>query len=112
LAIAQTATTTTQAPAQAPANDDATTVVVTGFRSSLQKSLNLKKQAIVLRDSIIAEDIGKFPEANIAESLQRIPGVYVSRDGPSNEGQTISIRGLGPQYSVTTLNGMPQHTTT
>ncbi len=101
-----------EATPAAPAKDDATTVVVTGFRSSLQKSLNLKKQAIVLRDSIVAEDIGKFPEANIAESLQRIPGVYVSRDGPSNEGQTISIRGLGPQYSVTTLNGMPQHTTT
>lgn len=98
------------APAAAPA-DDTTTVVVTGFRSSLQKSLNLKKQAIAVRDSIVAEDIGKFPEANVAEALQRIPGVYLSRDGASNEGQRISIRGLGSDFSVTTLNGAPTHVT-
>jgi TonB-dependent receptor len=85
--------------------------VVTGFRSSLQKALNLKQQAIGVRDSIVAEDIGKFPEANVAESLQRIPGVYLIRDGSSNEGQRINIRGLGPQYSVTTINGAPVHTT-
>ncbi len=102
------------APAQSPAAkpaDDTTTVVVTGFRSSLQKSLNLKKDAIVVRDSIVAEDIGKFPDANVADALQRIPGVALNRDGPSNEGQTISIRGLGPQYAVATLNGAPVHTT-
>ena len=98
------------APA-APTADDTTTVVVTGFRSSLQKSINLKKEAIVVRDSIVAEDIGKFPEANVAESLQRIPGVYLNRDGASNEGQSISIRGLGPEYNVTTLNGAPVHVT-
>ncbi len=87
------------------------TVTVTGFRSSLEKALNLKQQAIGVRDSIVAEDIGKFPEANVAESLQRIPGVYLSRDGASNEGNRINIRGLGPQYSVTTINGAPVHTT-
>ena len=69
------------------------TVVVTGFRSSLQKALNLKQQAIGVRDSIVAEDIGKFPEANIAESLQRVPGVILNRDDSSAEGQRISIRG-------------------
>jgi TonB-dependent receptor len=95
----------------ADAASDATTVVVTGFRSSLQKSLNLKKDAIVVRDSIVAEDIGKFPDANVAEALQRIPGVRMSRDGASNEGQRITIRGLGSQYAVTTLNGAPVHTT-
>jgi len=98
------------APAAAPA-DDTTEVIVTGFRSSLQKSINLKKEAIVVRDSIVAEDIGKFPEANVAEALQRIPGVYLTRDGQSNEGQRISIRGLGPEYNVTTLNGAPVHVT-
>ncbi len=103
-------TTQDAAPAAAPA-DDTTTVVVTGFRSSLQKSINLKKEAIVVRDSIVAEDIGKFPEANVAEALQRIPGVYMSRDGASNEGQRISIRGLGSEYNVTTLNGAPVHVT-
>lgn len=96
------------APAAA---DDTTEVIVTGFRSSLQKSINLKKEAIVVRDSIVAEDIGKFPEANVAEALQRIPGVYLTRDGQSNEGQRISIRGLGPEYNVTTLNGAPVHVT-
>jgi TonB-dependent receptor len=96
-------------PAQdAPAT---TTVVVTGFRSSLQKALNLKQQAIGVRDSIVAEDIGKFPEANVAESLQRVPGVILNRDESSAEGQRISIRGLPTEYSVTTLNGAPVNTT-
>ena len=88
-----------------------TTVVVTGFRSSLQKALNLKQQAIGVRDSIVAEDIGKFPEANVAESLQREPGVILNRDDSSGEGQRISIRGLPTEYSVTTLNGAPVNTT-
>jgi len=87
------------------------TVVVTGFRSSLQKALNLKQQAIGVRDSIVAEDIGKFPEANVAESLQRVPGVILNRDESSGEGQRISIRGLPTDYSVTTLNGAPVNTT-
>ncbi|MCS0616141.1 TonB-dependent receptor [Massilia kyonggiensis] len=95
-------------PADAPA---ATTVVVTGFRSSLQKALNLKQQAIGVRDSIVAEDIGKFPEANVAESLQRVPGVILNRDESSAEGQRISIRGLPTEYTVTTLNGAPVNTT-
>ena len=99
---------TTAAAAPADASQE---IVVTGFRSSLQKSLNLKKESIAVRDSIVAEDIGKFPELNIAEALQRIPGVFLIRDGASNEGQRISIRGLGSQYSVTTLNGAPIHTT-
>ncbi|RZJ85376.1 MAG: TonB-dependent receptor [Massilia sp.] len=80
-------------------------VVVTGFRSSLEKSMVLKQQAIGVRDSIVAEDIGKFPEANVAESLQRVPGIILNRDESSGEGQRISIRGLPTEYSVTTLNG-------
>ena len=108
------AATTTEPPAPAAqAADDAntTTVVVTGFRSSLQKALNLKQQAIGVRDSIVAEDIGKFPEANIAESLQRVPGVILNRDEASGEGQRISVRGLPTEYTVTTLNGAPVNTT-
>jgi len=105
------------APAAAPAGDvaanvdAANTVVVTGFRSSLQKALNLKAQAIGVRDSIVAEDIGKFPESNVAESLQRVPGIILNRDESSAEGQRISIRGLPTEYSVTTLNGAPVNTT-
>jgi iron complex outermembrane receptor protein len=86
-------------------------VVVTGFRQSLAEGIELKREAVGVRDSIVAEDIGKFPEQNVAESLQRIPGIFLSRDGASNEGQRISIRGLGPQYSVTTINGAPVRTT-
>ncbi|CAN7658139.1 TonB-dependent receptor [Pseudoduganella sp. LjRoot289] len=100
-----------QQAAQTPAADAVSTVVVTGFRSSLEKALNLKMQAIGVRDSIVAEDIGKFPEANVAESLQRVPGVILNRDESSAEGQRISIRGLPTEYSVTTLNGAPVNTT-
>ena len=107
---AQEAAVAAAAPQDAPA-DAPTTVVVTGFRSSLQKALNLKQQAIGVRDSIVAEDIGKFPEANVAESLQRVPGVILNRDESSAEGQRISIRGLPTEYSVTTLNGAPVNTT-
>ncbi|KRC02846.1 TonB-dependent receptor [Duganella sp. Root198D2] len=100
-----------QEAAQAPNVGAENTVVVTGFRSSLQKALNLKAQAIGVRDSIVAEDIGKFPESNVAESLQRVPGIILNRDESSAEGQRISIRGLPTEYSVTTLNGAPVNTT-
>src|SRR5687767_13256065 len=79
-------------------------VVVAGFRESLQAGIELKREAVGVRDSIVAEDIGKFPEMNVAESLQRIPGVFMNRDGASNEGQRIFLRGLGSQYTVTTIN--------
>jgi len=103
--------TATEPPPPAQDAPVTTTVVVTGFRSSLQKALNLKQQAIGVRDSIVAEDIGKFPEANVAESLQRVPGVILNRDESSAEGQRISIRGLPTEYTVTTLNGAPVNTT-
>lgn len=100
-----------EAAVSAAGQDAVNTVVVTGFRSSLQKALNLKQQAIGVRDSIVAEDIGKFPEANIAESLQRVPGIILNRDESSGEGQRISIRGLPTEYSITTLNGAPVNAT-
>jgi TonB-dependent receptor len=105
----QSAAQAVQPPAADPAPVE--TVVVTGFRSSLERALNLKQAAVGVRDSIVAEDIGKFPEANVAESLQRIPGVYLTRDPASGEGQRVNIRGLGPQYAVTTFNGAPVQTT-
>ncbi len=80
-------------------------VVVTGFRSSLQRALDLKRGAIGTRDSIVAEDIGKFPEQNIADALVRLPGVEVVKDPGTNEGQRIQMRGLGSEYTVTTFNG-------
>lgn len=105
--------TVSQGETPSPTGGDiaADSIVVTGFRGSLQKAIELKRDSVAVRDSIVAEDIGKFPEQNVAESLQRIPGVFMSRDGASNEGQRISIRGLGSQYSVTTINGAPVRTT-
>ncbi|MBB4086499.1 TonB-dependent receptor [Sphingomonas carotinifaciens] len=107
---------TPTAPTAVPPQDGASgteggEIVVTGFRRSLAEGLELKREAIGVRDSIVAEDIGKFPEANVADSLQRIPGVILSRDGASNEGQRISIRGLGSEFTVTTINMAPVRTT-
>ncbi len=79
-------------------------VVVTGFRQSLGQALNLKRTAPNVRDSILAEDIGKMPDLNLAESIQRIPGVAISRDG--GEGRNITLRGLGPEFTLVTLNDM------
>jgi len=95
----------------AETGDAVQTVVVTGFRSSLEKALNLKRAEIGIRDSIVAEDIGKFPEQNIADALVRLPGVEVVKDGASNEGQRIQLRGLGSEYTVTTFNGAPVRAT-
>lgn len=68
-------------PADKPAQDvPLEEIVVSGFRASLQQGIELKREAIAVRDSIVAEDIGKFPEQNVAESLQRIPGIFLSRE--------------------------------
>ena len=100
------------APAAQPAadNQDAVTeVVVTGFRNSLAKALNVKRNESAAVDSILAEDIGKFPDLNLSESIQRIPGVALARDG--GEGRQISVRGLGPQFTRVRINGMEALTT-
>lgn len=92
------------APAPAAAHqDDSTVVVVTGIRGSLQKSMNLKRKADGVVDSINAEDIGKYPDTNLAESVQRIPGVSISR--VNGQGEKVTVRGFGPQYNLVTLNG-------
>ncbi len=78
-------------------------VIATGIRSSLKQSLDVKRGSDQVVDAITAEDVGKFPDNNIAESLQRITGVAIDRDG--GEGQFITVRGLGPQFNLVTLNG-------
>ncbi|QAY79778.1 TonB-dependent receptor [Sphingosinicella sp. BN140058] len=96
------------APAAPPAGDasaEEAGIVVTGFRASLNNALNLKRQETAAVDSIIAEDIGKFPDSNLAESMQRIPGVALSR-GDGGEGRNISVRGLGAQFTRVRINGM------
>ncbi|WP_448212968.1 TonB-dependent receptor [Colwellia sp. MEBiC06753] len=92
-----------QSPADG-ANDEVEVIEVKGFRSSLTKSLLEKRTAVNSKESIAAEDIGKFPDLNIAESIQRVPGVAISREG--GEGRQITLRGLGPAFTRTTLNGM------
>jgi len=83
---------------------DLDTVTVTGIRGSLQSSMNLKRDSIGVVDGIIAEDIGKFPDTNLAESLQRISGVSIDRTG-SGEGSKITVRGVGPDFNLVLLNG-------
>ena len=80
-------------------------VVVTGFRGSLNTALGQKREATAAIDTIVAEDIGKFPDSNLAESMQRIPGVTLSR-GDGGEGRNISVRGLGPGFTRVRINGM------
>ena len=84
-------------------------VVVTGFRASLQNSVADKREKINFTDSIFAEDIGKFPDLNLAESLQRIPGVQIARDF-TGEGTSVAVRGLGKDFTQITLNGAPVET--
>lgn len=93
----------------ADAEASAEEIVVTGFRSSLAKAIDLKRNESAAVDSILAEDIGKFPDLNLSESIQRIPGVAITRDG--GEGRQISVRGLGPQFTRVRINGMEALTT-
>lgn len=79
-------------------------VIVTGIRGSLTSSMNLKRDAQGVVDGIVAEDIGKFPDTNLAESLQRISGVSIDRSS-IGEGQRVTVRGVGPDYNVVLLNG-------
>lgn len=83
-----------------------TSVQVTGYRNSLLSSARDKKEAVGFQDSINAEDFGKFPDKNLAESLSRVPGVGVSRD-VTGEGMTIQIRGLGSSFTKILLNNSP-----
>ena len=68
-------------------------VVITGYRKSLNAALDTKRDSIAAVDQIVAEDIAAFPELNLAESIQRVPGVSITRD--AGEGRQISVRGLG-----------------
>jgi len=82
---------------------DVEVIEVTGIFSSLNRSMNLKRTKSGVVDVISAEDMGKFPDTNLAESLQRITGVSVSRS--NGEGSQITVRGFGPQFNLITLNG-------
>ncbi len=93
-----------EAPVQDAAADEGEAIVVTGFRQSLEAALNLKRENVGAVDAIVAEDIAKFPDQNLAESLQRIPGISITRDG--GEGRSITVRGLSSQFTRVRVNGM------
>jgi iron complex outermembrane receptor protein len=98
LAVAQDAP-----PASVPNGDAVEEVVVTGIRASQQQSIDIKRQAVGVVDSIASEDLGKLPDQNVAESLQRIPGVTIERN--RGEGRYVSVRGFGPKFNAVTVNG-------
>lgn len=79
-------------------------VIVTGFRGSLAQALNVKRRDAGAVDVIMAEDIADFPDQNLAEAIQRVPGVAITRD--AGEGRNISVRGLGPDFTRIRINGM------
>ncbi|WP_423141734.1 TonB-dependent receptor [Parablastomonas sp. CN1-191] len=102
-ALAQDAPPADPAPASQDSADQPG-IVVTGFRQSLTSALAIKRNNTAAIDAIKAEDIAEFPDLNLAESLQRIPGVAISR--VNGEGRSISVRGLGPEYTRVRVNGM------
>jgi len=84
-------------------NKDVEVIEVSGIRSSVAKSMDVKRSSAGVVDAISAEDIGDFPDTNLAESLQHITGVSIDRSG--GEGQLITVRGFGPQFNTVLVNG-------
>ncbi len=107
----QTTTTQQSVPDAAPATstlDDGTAgttdeIVVTGIRASLDRAIDIKRNSAGVVDAISAEDIGKFPDTNLAESLQRITGVSITR--ANGEGSQVAVRGFSGNFNLVTLNG-------
>lgn len=108
----QTETAAAPGPSDDPSSDDSRpgdprnldAVVVTGVRGSMARAVELKREAATVQDSISALELGKFPDDNVADSLSHITGVSISRTA-GGEGQKVSVRGLGPEYTLTTFNG-------
>ena len=103
---ADTQTTTTPSeplPDQTGADASQADIVVTGIRRSIESAAAQKRDAAGILDAISSEDLGKFPDANVAESLQRIPGVAIDRS--NGEGQSVTVRGLGPNFNTVLFNG-------
>jgi iron complex outermembrane receptor protein len=109
VALSAPASAQTAATATPDAKDNTTTVVVTGIRRGIQSAITAKKKSAQIVEAVSAEDIGKLPDASIAESIARLPGIAAQRT--NGRAQTLSIRGLGPDYTVTTLNGREQVST-
>lgn len=109
--VALAALAATLAPAQtvgtnpdgANAATGASEIVVTGIRASQRQSIDIKRNAISAVDAIASEDLGKMPDQNVAESLQRVPGITIDRT--RGVGSGVTVRGLGPQFNTVTVNG-------
>ncbi len=99
-ASAAHAQTSTTAPAADTAESE---IVVTGIRGSLREAIDAKRDLSVIADVVTAEDVGKFPDKNVAEALQRVPGIVVNRE--FGEGERVSLRGTAPNLTKTLLNG-------
>jgi TonB-dependent receptor len=93
------------APAAAPKTDDSTVVVVTGYRASLRNATKAKKDSTNFTETIFSEDLGKFPDINLAESMQRVPGMIVARDAFTGDGAQISVRALPSAFTQITMDG-------
>jgi len=106
LAVATALVALSSAQAQTEGKGDAAqpvTVQVTGYRYAIEQALDQKRNANAIVEVITAEDVGKFPDKNVADALQRVPGVIVNRDG--GEGKNVSVRGLSSELTLTQLNG-------
>lgn len=103
VALALSAAALSPAAAQEIDDSNLDEIVVRGIRGSLTTSMNRKRDAQGVVDAITSEDIGKFPDTNLAESLQRISGVSIDRE--IGEGARVTVRGVGPEYNLVTLNG-------
>ncbi len=87
----------------AAANQASQEIVITGIRGSLDKSVRIKRDSAVVLNSVNATELGRFPDSDVANSLQHITGITINRT-TGGEGQYVSVRGLGSQYNITTLN--------
>lgn len=89
--------------ASEPASEETDEIVVTGIRAAERAAIDIKRNSVAVVDSIVAEDLGKLPDGNVAESLQRIPGVTIERN--RGEGRFVTVRGFGPKFNAVTVNG-------
>src|SRR5262245_9858153 len=107
--VGTTAALAQAAPQASAAGPNVEEIVVTGIRASIESSIAVKRNASSIVEAVSAEDIGKLPDSSIAESIARLPGLAAQRT--NGRAQTLSIRGLGPDFTVTTFNGREQAST-
>ena len=102
-AFSSISTNAQESNAQEPSATQTEVIEVRGIRRSLSEAQDIKRSSTGVVDAISAEDLGKFPDMNIAESLQRIPGIAIDRNG--GEGQFVTVRGFGPSFNTVLVNG-------